>query len=69
MGFRHASHICTSRGKLTHGMVLSRSHGIPMPCVRDAVGNRELRRGPVENVVLAQLCMHPAELQAMSSDS
>lgn len=36
--------------------------------VRDAVGNREAHRGPVENVVLAQLCMHRVGLQAMSGD-
>lgn len=66
IAFRHASHICTSRGELTHGMVLSRSPGIPAQCSRCGT---EPRRGPVENVALAQLRMHPFQLQVMSNDS
>lgn len=65
VSFRHASHICTSREELTHGKVLSMSHRAPS-CSRCGA---ELRRSPVENVVLAQLRMHPLELQATSNDS
>lgn len=66
IAFLHASHICTSRGGLTHGMVLSRSPGIPVQCSRCGT---EPRRGPVENVALAQLPMHPFQLQVTSYDS
>ena len=66
IAFRHASHICTSRGELTHGMVLSRSPGIPVQCSRCGT---EPRRGPVENVALAQLPMRPFQLQVTRNDS